>query len=160
MKVSRIVFTLLTILLMCCIFWFSSKPADISTEMSNEVGMFVGRIVVPEFNEMPESEQQEYAESIDFYVRKSAHAAEYLLLSVLCSITLILWFREHPYLLILLGFLITVFYAETDEIHQSYVPGRACMLSDIMIDSAGAAAGALLTALACMIIFRRHPLKK
>ena len=35
-------------------------------------------------------------------------------------------------------------YAVTDEIHQAFVPGRACAPMDVLIDSAGAATGAAL----------------
>lgn len=43
-------------------------------------------------------------------------------------------------------------YAATDEFHQMFVPGRACLATDVLIDSAGAAVGiALLLAIACAI---------
>jgi VanZ family protein len=48
----------------------------------------------------------------------------------------------------LLSFLFCALYAATDEIHQMFVPGRAAGLADVAIDSAGAAAGAVLFALA------------
>ena len=34
------------------------------------------------------------------------------------------------------------FYAITDEIHQMFVPGRAAMIKDVVIDLAGAMIGA------------------
>ena len=48
--------------------------------------------------------------------------------------------------LLFLGWGIAVLYSVTDEIHQMFVPGRACMFTDILIDSAGALTGVLLFA--------------
>lgn len=49
---------------------------------------------------------------------------------------------------------ISTAYAATDEFHQIFVPGRAGMVTDVMIDSSGALAGILLAALAGFIITR------
>lgn len=38
------------------------------------------------------------------------------------------------------GALISIFYALTDEWHQSYVPGRSASIEDVLIDSFGVAA--------------------
>ncbi|MBQ4604930.1 MAG: VanZ family protein, partial [Clostridia bacterium] len=47
-----------------------------------------------------------------------------------------------------LAVVISSVYAVTDEVHQLFVEGRACQITDIIIDSIGAAAGiAVLTAL-------------
>ena len=50
-------------------------------------------------------------------------------------------FRTRPPAL---AWAVGTLYAVSDEIHQIYVPGRAGRLSDVLIDSAGAAAGALV----------------
>ncbi|CAN5211902.1 hypothetical protein BH23CHL1_BH23CHL1_01860 [soil metagenome] len=41
----------------------------------------------------------------------------------------------------LAAYALTVFYGISDEIHQSFVPGRYATVEDIMIDAIGAAAG-------------------
>ena len=51
---------------------------------------------------------------------------------------------------------ISTAYAATDEFHQIFVPGRAGMVTDVMIDSSGALAGILLAALAGFIIIGRN----
>ena len=40
-----------------------------------------------------------------------------------------------------LSWLIAVLYAATDELHQSFTPGRTPLVTDVMIDSFGAALG-------------------
>ena len=47
----------------------------------------------------------------------------------------------------LISILICIIYATSDEIHQMFVPGRACMFTDILIDAAGALTGVLILAL-------------
>ena len=39
--------------------------------------------------------------------------------------------------LIFVAIIIAIFYGLSDEIHQFFVPGRACMFSDFLVDSAG-----------------------
>ena len=80
--------------------------------------------------------------TIDLIARKIVHAAEYALLCFL-------WWRALRTVLpharaLLLAFAVTVAYACTDELHQSFVEGRHGTPVDVGIDSAGAAAAALL----------------
>jgi len=44
------------------------------------------------------------------------------------------------------SWLIAVLYAATDEFHQSFTPGRTSRVTDVMIDSVGAAIGSFITA--------------
>lgn len=70
-------------------------------------------------------------------VRKSAHFTEYTLLGFFAARALKLD-KKSPWFSIA----IAAIYATTDEIHQSFVPGRSCELRDILIDTAGATFGA------------------
>ncbi len=79
--------------------------------------------------------------TIDLIGRKIVHAAEYALLCFL-------WWRALRTLLpharaVLLAFAITVAYACTDELHQTFVEGRHGSPVDVGIDAVGAAAAAL-----------------
>lgn len=68
---------------------------------------------------------------LDFIFKKTAHVSEY-------AILFILLFRatkkNFP-----LAFVLTVLYAITDEIHQSFTPGRTPAIYDVGLDSSGAA---------------------
>jgi VanZ family protein len=46
--------------------------------------------------------------------------------------------------MVVVPWLLSSLYAVTDEIHQAFVPERACALMDVGIDSAGALFGCLL----------------
>lgn len=78
---------------------------------------------------------------LDLILKKAAHAFVYAVLAVL-------WRRA-------LGrqaggavapWLIAVLYAATDEVHQTFVPGRNGRVADVVIDGMGAALGLLFMA--------------
>jgi VanZ family protein len=73
----------------------------------------------------------------DLLLRKLAHAAEYAILGALLVRAL-----QRPYWALVLG----VAYAISDEIHQTFVPGRQGSPIDVLIDSAGVLAGVVLAA--------------
>ncbi|HXG77088.1 MAG TPA: VanZ family protein [Gaiellaceae bacterium] len=71
----------------------------------------------------------------DLVLRKLAHAAEYAVLGAL-----LLRASGSARLALALG----VLYAASDELHQSFVPGREGAPLDVAIDAVGVAAGVLL----------------
>ncbi|MBP3240594.1 MAG: VanZ family protein [Oribacterium sp.] len=134
---------ILTLLWMLVIFLFSSQPADKSTETSLFIGQMVESICVPGYVDLSDGEKRIMAENIDFFVRKAAHATEYAVLGMLLSLSVGEFaecsFRERQRAAFIFG----AFYAVTDELHQIFVPGRAGLLRDVLIDSAGVLAGLL-----------------
>ncbi|MCI8367825.1 MAG: VanZ family protein [Eggerthellaceae bacterium] len=90
-------------------------------------------------------------EALQFPIRKAAHMTEYAILAVLALVQLRLWpaFNGNESQLrraVGLAWGFAVLYAATDEIHQLFVPGRAGLFTDVMIDATGAALGLLLAA--------------
>ena len=71
----------------------------------------------------------------DLGLRKIAHAAEFAVLGAL-----LVRATGRPRLAFALGLL----YATSDELHQSFVPGRMGSPLDVAIDAVGVAAGILL----------------
>ena len=70
-------------------------------------------------------------------VQKFGHATEYAILAFLVYRALR---RGHQLPLrraAILAALIAALYGVSDEWHQSFVPGRACLLSDMAIDATG-----------------------
>lgn len=108
------------------IFYFSSKTAADSSEQS---GFFV-RIFESIFG------RNEFS---SFIVRKAAHCLEFAGLSFLFSTALYTeTHKRHSWLAIVF----TSLYAVTDEIHQLFVDGRSCQITDWAVDTFGAMLGA------------------
>ena len=155
-KEKKRMWTILVAVWMVVIFLFSAQPSDESSKESLFVGRMVGQIFVKDFEEWPEDEQEAFAEAINYPVRKTAHATEYAILGILVFMRCRYqntWSRKR---MILIAWGISTAYAATDEFHQIFVPGRAGMLTDVMIDSSGALAGILLAALVGFIIIGRN----
>lgn len=73
---------------------------------------------------------------LNHVVRKSAHSAEFAILMVLCFRSLHPW----PFEVGQAGFLaalISLTYAASDELHQSFVPLRSGKATDVLFDAAG-----------------------
>lgn len=145
-KYLKYIFLTAAIVWMCIIFWFSAQPAVQSTEMSMAFGSKICNIFVPGYSELDTQKQYELAQSIEFPVRKSAHASEYAFLAILwCGYFVCTLKKEkmRRFYLIFSWFVATA-YATTDEFHQLFVQGRSGQLRDVLIDSVGAAVGVLI----------------
>lgn len=151
-KNKSVVWFIITIVWMTVIFCFSAQPADVSTDTSLHVGMAIGHMIVPGFSEMPKEEQMDYAEKIEFPVRKMAHATEYAILGCLLTNLCLTFPMRKAYMW---GWLMGSAYAATDEFHQLFVPGRSGQITDVMIDSIGCLAGCLLIYLILCIV-KKH----
>lgn len=146
-KKVGIIWLTITIIWMVVIFSFSAREADESAAMSHSVGKEIGRLVIPEFRSWSEDKQEQFAEKIDFPVRKCAHASEYAVLGVLILGTAYSFSEDQKKKTVLLSWGLATLYAATDEFHQLFVPGRSCQFRDVCIDSAGALIGVLLFSL-------------
>ena len=136
MKINR-VRLLLPIIWMIIIFSFSCQPGKTSSDTSLEVGMFIGDVFYPGFEQLETADQEQFAQNIQLVVRKTAHVMEY---------TILMWcflfaFKGNK---VWYALAFTVAYACTDEFHQLFVSGREGKLLDVIIDSSGALLGLLL----------------
>lgn len=126
------------ILWMIMIFTFSAQPAKESEHISMGITGMILKFI--ENLALISGASAEMIANTDHMVRKSAHALVFLVLAMLVANAFlksgVRWSRA-----LIFAFLITMGYACTDEIHQMFVPGRACMLSDVVIDGMGAIAG-------------------
>ncbi|MDO4491103.1 MAG: VanZ family protein [Lachnospiraceae bacterium] len=130
------IFLVCTIIWMAVIFSYSNKNDTASEKDSYAVGIKVGKVLVKDFEKQTEKEQLNYAKRIDFPVRKCAHATEY---AILCLLVFgALGGGRNLQHRLMVSWCISVLYAVTDEIHQYFVPGRACRFLDVCIDGSGA----------------------
>lgn len=154
LNIRKTVFIILAVLCMGVIFYFSSMNADDSTEESHELGKFVGYIVEYDFQNWSPDAQERYAAKLDHPIRKTAHFLEYMLLGILLTGALYEKKRSRKQK-ILYPFIIGALYAVSDELHQFFVgSGRACEVTDMLLDSGGVIVGILL-AILNIVIFRK-----
>lgn len=140
---KKAIFTIFVALWMGVIFCFSAQPAVESSKMSHSIGKVIGEVLVPDFKALSSEEQEAIAEKIDYPVRKTAHTMEYAVLGGL----LVLMYGSYEIIGkkgMAYGILTGVAYAMTDEIHQLFVAGRSCQVTDVLIDSTGVIFGSII----------------
>ena len=138
MKIN-IIRTIIMILLLgtfYMIFGFSSQNGEESGNLSGKIAKFV-------IEQLPIKKTEETRKRIEGIIRKIAHFSIYALVGfLLMSFVSTYDLKENKRIGISL--LIGILYATTDEIHQKFVPGRSCQITDVMIDSSGVLLGILL----------------
>lgn len=82
----------------------------------------------------------------DFWLRKSAHIAEYAVLAVLIFWAIGWKDYQWRWSTAAVSWLLTVWYAVSDEWHQHFITGRNGTPVDVVIDGAGAVIGLLVVA--------------
>lgn len=123
-KPLAVVFWLLTATVMVIIFMFSSDTGEESKEISqNLLGIiieFIGQFISHNT------------------LRKIAHFTEFAALGFCMTGAVHYTFGKRKFYL---PFIPCVVYAISDEIHQHFVPERACRVFDMFVDSCGIATG-------------------
>ena len=156
---KRIILLIVLIGIMGFIYYMSDQPVVQSGEMSFGIDRWIFSHFVDDFNQLTLQEQQAMVLELDFWVRKSAHFVEYMMLGAVLMMAEQLfcnWRRaldckgksQNNRNRLKIGAIVAItvgsLYAVFDEIHQYFVPGRACQLRDMVIDICGVAAGVLM----------------
>ena len=141
------------------IYYMSDQPVVQSGEMSFGIDRWICSHFVEGFIQLTLQEQETMVLELDFWVRKSAHFVEYMMLGAVLMMAEQLfhnWCRasdckgksQNNRNRLKIGAIVAItvgsLYAVFDEIHQYFVPGRACQLRDMVIDICGVAAGVLM----------------
>ena len=121
------------------IFYFSAQPDTDSVKQSGFFAHLLEQAVCLVCGEG--SRSQALYDMLHTLVRKGAHFTVYLILGVISERAYHHSGAQGRGLRFALSLLTCALYAATDEIHQYFVPGRAMMLTDVLIDSAGACCG-------------------
>lgn len=121
---------LLVILWMIFIFVMSSFDATSSSNQSN----FIVDIITSIINIKDIG-------LLSLIIRKLAHFTEYFILGIL---VINMFNRDNISNKYLISIILCIIYACTDEIHQFFVPGRSCQVTDVIIDSMGSIMGVYL----------------
>lgn len=160
-RIKQIIMTVITVMWMVVIFLFSADPAEESSEKSMGIGYAVADFFVADFQEWSSKERMEYVEKIEYPIRKVGHGMEYAVLGFLAMATTLLWKEKNKGKWTLFFFVwgITILYAVSDEIHQLFVPGRSCQITDVGIDSLGALLGIFSFLIGRRVVNRLFPHK-
>lgn len=118
----------------CCLIWLlviwghSMMPASVSSEESNFIlntlNAFISKIGIN-------------WHLTSFMVRKAGHFTEFFILGLLLSKTLRSVFHRWPLPFDSCALSIGLLAAICDEVIQNFTPGRASLISDVMIDFSG-----------------------
>ena len=154
MKITiiRLILIILLGLTFISIFNFSNQGGTESSGLSRKVARIIIDIL-PQTKNLSEQNKNEAIEKSQTIIRKGAHLSIYALVGLLMMNLMCTYNISNKY-----KFLITIFvgfvYASSDEIHQSFVPGRTAAFTDVCIDTCGAILGSLV-AFGCVSGFRK-----
>lgn len=160
--VLKIITVTATAAVLIMIFYLSSQPADESEETSRSFGYTIYSIFWRGFEKLTEEEKLEFASRLDSFIRKSAHFTEFAVLGALYYADFYLFGVKKRKFCLLFAFLSSTASAVFDEVHQMFIPGRAGMVTDGLIDVLGVICGCLVSLLLISVInlIRRKRLKK
>lgn len=139
------------------IFLLSAENADESSMTSGGLIRYMLELFVPDFLTNTEAERLQMINELQFYVRKAAHFTAYLILGFLATQVFLAIPKLKTVRRMCIGaWLFSVVYAISDEVHQSFVPGRAMQLRDVCIDSSGALLGVVLSYLVSKAVYDHY----
>ena len=163
MKFKPLVRVLLVIgilAVMVGIFILSGETRDESTATSDAVVNPIIKLFYPDFDNLDADKQYTVSREFNVTVRTGAHYLEYLLLGTLLVGLALTFVTDNLPIYILIPLGIGALYAISDEIHQHFVPGRSCQVSDMIIDTCGALTGILIVLTVVCIIKARNEKQK
>ena len=153
----RILLIVLTLSVMATIFALSADTAVESDAKSDVISDSIIHQILRNFD-LTDEQIDTLVHTCVVIVRKTAHFTEYATLGFLLA-SVFVSFGLKTKLNIPISFIIGSLYAVSDEIHQYFVPGRSCQISDMILDSAGVIAG-IMFLLTSVYIFKKTHTKK
>ena len=140
---EKIISIVAVIFWMGVIFSFSTQNGKQSGNLSGEVIQWIVKIFNPDFETLSADKQATIISGWQFFVRKAAHFSEYAVLGMLTANSVRLY-TQKTWLKLILPMIFSALYSVSDEIHQFFVPERACSIRDMALDTAGAVTGVLI----------------
>ena len=161
------------IIIILCVFWMgfifymSSTNGEISHQQSTEVVNLIKNTETKlqtkgeneTINKKTINEQQVNENNLNYVIRKNAHAFMYMILAFLLSALFFIFNKRGKDAIVYILF-ICLFYAVTDEFHQSFVLGRTSLVSDVLVDFGGTLIGLTFFYLTYYKIYERYAIKK
>ncbi|MBS5858104.1 MAG: VanZ family protein [Clostridia bacterium] len=145
---------ILIVLLLCTfyiIFGFSSQDGEKSGGISKRITDFILE-KSSKYNSLEISEQEQVNKRTERVIRKIAHFSIYTLVGFLVMALLSTYENIKRKNQIYISTMLGILYAISDEIHQSFTPGRGPKITDVFIDSLGVFFGIIVILLIVEII--------
>lgn len=132
---------LLVFIWVALIFWFSSQAMKETTQQTYDILVRLGLATKAE---LIKSTDPDIA-LLKFLIRKGAHLILFTVMGSLMTIAVYNKTHWRKRALIMSSWLLTSLLGVLDEIHQYFVPGRSMLATDMLLDSAGALLGVIVT---------------
>lgn len=130
---------ILIVLLLCTfyiIFGFSSQNGEESGGISKKITEFILENS-SKYNSLEQTKKEEVSKRTERIIRKIAHFSIYTLVGFLLMALFSTYENIKRKYQIYISAIIGILYAISDEIHQSFTPGRGPKITDVFIDSLG-----------------------
>ena len=124
------------------IFKFSNQDGKASSGLSRKVARKIVD-VFPYTKNLSEKTKNKIVEKTQPIIRKGAHLSIYTLVGIFIM-SFISTYKIHLKYKFLISILVGLVYASSDEIHQSFIPGRTASIIDVGIDTVGVFLGIIL----------------
>ena len=136
---KRVLFLIMLAITFYAIFKFSSQDGELSSSVSRKVTTFFVELLSKVKN-MDAGLKLHYITKLEPIVRKLAHFSIYTIvgfsiMGFMCTFNI-----RNIFKFIISNF-VGIIYAVSDEIHQSFTPGRSPRVLDVCIDSLGVLTG-------------------
>ena len=138
----RITMLILLGLTFISIFNFSNQDGKASSGLSKKVARKIVD-VFPYTKNLSEKTKNKIVEKTQPIIRKGAHLSIYTLVGIFIM-SFISTYKIHLKYKFLISILVGLVYASSDEIHQSFIPGRTASIIDVGIDTSGVLLGIIL----------------
>lgn len=138
----RIAMLILLGLTFISIFNFSNQDGQTSGGLSRKVARKMVD-VFPYTKNLKEEAKNKIVEKSQPIIRKGAHLSIYTLVGILIM-SFISTYKIHLKYKFLISIFVGLIYACSDEIHQSFIPGRTASVIDVGIDTSGVLLGIIL----------------
>ncbi|MCL2227616.1 MAG: VanZ family protein [Oscillospiraceae bacterium] len=128
---------------MLMIFLASSQPAEESGELSGGLTDFIFGNIWRFFSHDGQDMPEPFFVTLETILRKGAHLVVFFILGF-CAANAIRYLTTNRRRVFWVSFLWGSAYGALDEFHQTFVPGRAGMWQDWLLDTVGALLGVLV----------------
>lgn len=149
-NIERIILLILLLGTFSIIFGFSSQDGEKSGSISKKITEEIVKRI-PQIQEKEQEERELITQRTEKVIRKLAHFSIYTVVGILLM-ALISTYQIKERNKTIISIIIGIIYACSDEIHQSFVPERSPMITDVMIDTMGVMLGILIILLGKTII--------